>query len=61
MRHADKLPCPKVIGLLAQHLEKQRESFPDSIMSDRGINFCDNDDCSSASELDDLVAQENDH
>ena len=58
--HTDKLPCPKVMGLLAQHFEKQRERFPDMVLSDRGITFCDNDECSSASELDDLVAHESD-
>lgn len=43
------------MGLLAKHLQKQRKSFPDTIETDKGLSFCDNDDCSSASELDDLV------
>jgi hypothetical protein len=39
-----------------QHLQHQREHQPDEIKADELLSFADTNDCSSDSELDDVVS-----
>ncbi len=43
------------MGLLAEHFRSYHMESFDEIGTDRGLEFYDNDECSSDSELDDLI------
>ena len=50
-----------MIGLLAEHLRSHHMDHPDEIGADRDLEFYDNDECSSDSELDDLLESPSAH
>ena len=49
------MPQIQVIGAMHQHIQLQREHQPDVIKGDELLTFADTNDCSSDSELDDVV------
>ena len=50
------IPEIQVLGAMHQHLQHQREHQPEEIKGDELLSFADTNDCSSDSELDDVVS-----
>ena len=46
---------PEVMTLFQKNLKRQRRTFPDAVRPDQGLVFADVDECSSESELEDIL------